>query len=95
MHAFGGRRAAGRSVHRAGSFGRHYETGSRRLSTPPRLLGFREPYLPLATREVQHFFEVYKELEGKPTARLGWHSSARAREIIAAAHQRFRERYGR
>jgi inorganic pyrophosphatase len=46
-------------------------------------------------REVQHFFEVYKELEGKPTAMLGWHGSARAREIIAAAHQRFLQRYGR
>jgi inorganic pyrophosphatase len=46
------------------------------------------------TREVQHFFEVYKELEGKPTAMLGWHGSAHARQIIAEAHQRFKERYG-
>ncbi len=45
------------------------------------------------TREVQHFFEVYKELEGKPTAMLGWYGSARAHEIITEAHQRFKQQY--
>jgi len=42
---------------------------------------------------VQHFFEVYKELEGKPTAMLGWYGSARAHEIITEAHQRFKQQY--
>ena len=33
-------------------------------------------------REVEHFFTVYKELEGKKTEVLGWADVARARDII-------------
>ena len=34
-------------------------------------------------REVEHFFEIYKELEGVRTSALGWKDLARARQIIA------------
>jgi len=44
-------------------------------------------------REVQHFFEVYKELEDKPTAMLGWYGSAYAHEIVLQAHARFMAHY--
>ena len=33
-------------------------------------------------REVEHFFEIYKELEGAETTVLGWAGLDRAREII-------------
>ncbi|HEX9105901.1 MAG TPA: inorganic diphosphatase [Longimicrobiales bacterium] len=33
-------------------------------------------------REVEHFFEIYKELEGVRTSALGWKHLARAREVI-------------
>lgn len=36
-------------------------------------------------QELEHFFAVYKELEGKKTAVLGWRGVAEAVEIIAAA----------
>jgi inorganic pyrophosphatase len=45
-------------------------------------------------REIEHFFEIYKELEGKPTALLGWRSAQEARQLIQQAHIRFREKYG-
>lgn len=35
--------------------------------------------------ELEHFFTVYKELEGKKTAVLGWKDAAGARLILAAA----------
>jgi len=33
-------------------------------------------------REVEHFFEIYKELEGVRTSVLGWKELARSREVI-------------
>lgn len=36
--------------------------------------------------ELEHFFSVYKDLENKKTAALGWKGSAEALEIIDAAH---------
>lgn len=36
-------------------------------------------------KEIEYFFEVYKVLEGKETALIGWQSAARARDIIRAA----------
>lgn len=33
-------------------------------------------------REVEYFFDIYKELEGKETAALGWEDVDRARTII-------------
>jgi inorganic pyrophosphatase len=36
-------------------------------------------------RELEHFFAVYKELEDKKTATLGWRAAAEAYEIIERA----------
>lgn len=36
-------------------------------------------------REIEHFFDIYKELEGKETAVLGWEEVARAREVVESA----------
>lgn len=35
--------------------------------------------------ELQHFFEVYKDLENKKTAAIGWLGLQRARQTLAAA----------
>ncbi|MCX7687287.1 MAG: inorganic diphosphatase [Fimbriimonadales bacterium] len=45
-------------------------------------------------REVEHFFEIYKLLEGKPTALLGWRTVRTAHTLIQEAHQRFMAKYG-
>jgi len=61
----------------------------------PRFEEVRElPDLPAhLVREIEHFFEIYKELEGKPTALLGWRSAQEARQLIQQAHTRFKEKY--
>jgi len=43
-------------------------------------------------REIEHFFEIYKELEGKPTALLGWRPAAEAHHLIRESQKRFIER---
>jgi len=40
-------------------------------------------------REIEHFFAIYKELEGKRTVMKGWRGPREAREVI----RRSRERY--
>ncbi len=40
--------------------------------------------------ELQHFFEVYKDLENKKTAALGWLGLERARHTLAAAREAYR-----
>ncbi len=45
-------------------------------------------------REIEHFFEIYKELEGKTTALSGWHPSEVARQLIMEAHERYKRTYG-
>lgn len=42
--------------------------------------------------EIEHFFDVYKELEKKKTAVEGWEDAAAARAIIEAARERYRGR---
>lgn len=43
-------------------------------------------------REIEHFFEVYKELEGgKQTALFGWYDAIRAREVIQRSRRNFEE----
>jgi inorganic pyrophosphatase len=37
---------------------------------------------PHTLREIEHFFEIYKELEGKRTEMRGWRGAAEARELI-------------
>ncbi|MBU1865097.1 MAG: inorganic diphosphatase [Actinobacteria bacterium] len=41
-------------------------------------------------RELEHFFVVYKDLEDKKTAALGWRPASEAIAIVAAARDRFR-----
>lgn len=44
---------------------------------------------PHTLRELEHFFAVYKDLEDKKTAALGWEPAAIATEIVAAARARY------
>jgi inorganic pyrophosphatase len=44
---------------------------------------------PHVLREVEHFFLVYKQLEGKETQPKGWRDAARAHELIQSSHARF------
>jgi inorganic pyrophosphatase len=41
--------------------------------------------------EVEHFFSVYKDLEGKRTKALGWKDRDAAQECIRASYQRYLE----
>jgi inorganic pyrophosphatase len=45
---------------------------------------------PHMLREIQHFFAVYKDLEGKRTELVGWHNSVAARKVIVESHERFK-----
>lgn len=47
---------------------------------------------PHLLREVEHFFEIYKELEEKPVKVHGWADRAAAVEAIEASRQRYTER---
>jgi inorganic pyrophosphatase len=40
-------------------------------------------------REIEHFFSIYKDLEGKRTKVLGWKSLEDARRVISSSHQRY------
>jgi inorganic pyrophosphatase len=44
--------------------------------------------------EVEYFFNIYKELEGKETAVLGWHPLETAHQVIRQAARTFSEKYG-
>jgi inorganic pyrophosphatase len=46
-------------------------------------------------KEVAHFFEVYKDLEGKRAQPIGWKSADVARAEIARAIELYRDKYGR
>jgi inorganic pyrophosphatase len=41
--------------------------------------------------EVEHFFSVYKDLEGKRTKALGWKDLDAAQAYIRTSHQRYME----
>lgn len=41
-------------------------------------------------REIEHFFSIYKELEGKRTEVQGWGDYATARALISECQRRFR-----
>jgi inorganic pyrophosphatase len=45
--------------------------------------------MPHILREIEHFFSVYKSLEGKRTEVLGWKDRESAYEVIRASHERF------
>lgn len=40
--------------------------------------------------EIAHFFQVYKQLEGKTVEICGWHDAAAAKEIITACVERYK-----
>jgi inorganic pyrophosphatase len=42
-------------------------------------------------REIEHFFSVYKSLEGKKTEIAGWDSVETARKIILQGQQRLKQ----
>jgi inorganic pyrophosphatase len=44
-------------------------------------------------REVEHFFAVYKELEGKKTQILGLQDVERAHEVIVECMQRYQREF--
>lgn len=46
-------------------------------------------------KEVAHFFEVYKDLEGKRVKPVGWEPAATAKAEIDRAVGLYREKYGR
>jgi inorganic pyrophosphatase len=44
-------------------------------------------------REVEHFFGIYKDLEGKRMEVIGWEKSERAAEAVVEAMRAYEERY--
>ena len=44
-------------------------------------------------KEVEHFFFIYKDLEGKRMEITGWKNSVAAIEIIAASMQRYNQTF--
>jgi inorganic pyrophosphatase len=44
---------------------------------------------PHRLREIEHFFSIYKELEGKQTETRGWMSADEAKQVIVQASERF------
>jgi|SRR5579872_3383751 len=44
---------------------------------------------PHLLREIEHFFSVYKQLEGKRTEVAGWRNVTQAREVINESRRRF------
>jgi inorganic pyrophosphatase len=41
--------------------------------------------------EIEHFFTIYKELEGRKTATLGWGGPGEARKAIREGRKRYLE----
>src|SRR5258705_10718090 len=48
---------------------------------------------PHRLREIEHFFGIYKELEGKETETRGWRSAEDARRVLVTASERFLKKY--
>jgi inorganic pyrophosphatase len=48
-----------------------------------------EEVFPHLRRELEHFFTIYKELEGKQTEVRGWEGPAHAHELIADGRKRY------
>ena len=43
-------------------------------------------------REIEHFFTIYKELEGRATSTLGWKGPREARRVIRLSRKRYLEK---
>jgi inorganic pyrophosphatase len=46
---------------------------------------------PHQLREIEHFFSIYKDLEGKRTEMVGWRDVGYALEAIRDSHERFKQ----
>ena len=44
---------------------------------------------PHLRREIEHFFNIYKELEGRETSTLGWGDPIEARNLVAESRKAF------
>lgn len=62
-----------------------YATGNPRFSGIATYTEIQQHVL----REIEHFFSVYKDLEGKRTKVLGWKDLDAALEIIRGSHRRY------
>jgi inorganic pyrophosphatase len=62
-----------------------YATGNPRFSGIATYTEIQQHVL----REIEHFFSVYKDLEGKRTKVLGWKDRDAALEIIRGSHRRY------
>ena len=62
-----------------------YATGNPRFSNIQNYTEIQSHIL----QEVEHFFSVYKDLEGKETKVLGWKHREAAYEAIRSSHERF------
>ncbi|MGM0739804.1 MAG: inorganic diphosphatase, partial [Bacteroidota bacterium] len=49
----------------------------------------REDVPPHLLREIEHFFQVYKDLEDKKTGTDGWYSREVAKKIIKECRERY------
>ena len=47
---------------------------------------------PHKLREIEHFFNIYKELEGRETSTLGWGDPAEARKVIGESRRTYLNR---
>jgi inorganic pyrophosphatase len=48
---------------------------------------------PHVRREIEHFFAIYKELEGRVTATRGWDGPKEARKVIADSRKTYLEKH--
>jgi len=64
------------------------EADQKILAVPNRNPRFDQVF-PHNLREIEHFFTIYKELEGKHTEMRGWRGPREAREIISRARERY------
>jgi inorganic pyrophosphatase len=47
---------------------------------------------PHVLREIEHFFETYKDLEGKSVTVMGWQDAAKAAEVLAKARAAYAQK---
>jgi inorganic pyrophosphatase len=65
-----------------------YATGNPRFSEITNYTDIQQHFL----REVEHFFAVYKDLEGKRTKVLGWKNCDATWDCIESSHKRYAKR---
>ncbi len=52
-----------------------------------------EQVSPHTLREIEHFFDIYKELEGKKTEIRGWRGAPETRAMMSAGRERYLRRH--